>query len=135
MATVRGLRLYRAVGSGHGNLACDTIRYTGPTSDPEPLRKRHKHCREGLLHAVEGWIRGALQLSEDTETPGARWSTALEIALERGDHSLTHLLLCNGYDPDPEPASPDLTCYSRTQLSCAQEYTCVYMRLPEDSCV
>jgi len=72
------------------------------------LEDLHRLCREGRLYDVEGWIRAGrpLQLGIEARPRGRRITTALEIALETGQHALALLLLCNGYRLDLEPRSP-----------------------------
>jgi hypothetical protein len=40
---------------------------------------------------------------------GRRLTSALEIALEAGEQALVLLLVCNGYDPNLEQASPGIS--------------------------
>ena len=87
---------------------------TGPTlgDDPNPapttpdlvhLERLHVLCHEGRLYEVERWIGAGHPLQIDKPpTRGRRPATALSIALDQGNHALTLLLLCNGYDPDRE---------------------------------
>ena len=65
----------------------------------EDVRALHQMCREGRLYDVEDWIAEgrSLQLAPEAVRRGARPSTALEIALGRGQHSLALLLLRSGY--------------------------------------
>jgi hypothetical protein len=73
-------------------------------------------CREGRLYEVERWItdRKTLQLTPDALSKGARSKTALQIALETGQHSLATLLLRNGYQLEFERYAPlDLALRSR----------------------
>jgi hypothetical protein len=74
------------------------------TAEPEELNDLHQFCREGRLYAVERWIQDGrpLQLPEGRPPGRRRWSSALEIALDDGNHALVLLLLCNGYDPNRE---------------------------------
>jgi hypothetical protein len=86
------------------------------TTETDDLLELHRFCSEGRLYYVEEWIRegGALQLARGTTSRGRRIASALEIALERKDHGLVLLLLCNGYDPDLQPYSPlDLALRAR----------------------
>ena len=71
--------------------------------DLEPL---HQLCREGKLYEVEHWIKAGRSLQVHRGVPGYRGPTALQIALETGQHSLVLLLLCNGYRLDVEPVCP-----------------------------
>lgn len=80
------------------------------------LEELHRFCREGRLYDVEGWIKAGrpLQLGTEARPRGRRVATALEIALETGQHALALLLLCNGYRLDLEPRSPfDVTLKAR----------------------
>ncbi|MBI4390572.1 MAG: hypothetical protein HY575_01700, partial [candidate division NC10 bacterium] len=72
------------------------------------LEDLHRLCREGRLYDVEGWINAGrpLQLRIEARPRGRRISTALEIALETGQHALALLLLCNGYRLGLEARSP-----------------------------
>ncbi len=72
------------------------------------LEELHRLCREGRLYDVEGWIKAGrpLQLRIEARPQGRRITTALEIALQTGQHALALLLLCNGYRLDLEPRSP-----------------------------
>jgi hypothetical protein len=74
----------------------------------DDLRALHLLCREGRLYDVERWIADGkpLQLSPEVIPKGARPKTALQIALESGQHSLALLLLKNGYRLDLERYSP-----------------------------
>jgi hypothetical protein len=78
------------------------------TPDVKDLVELHRFCRQGRLYDVERWIQaeGPLQLAEDAPRPRRHTASALEIALERQDHALVLLLLCNGYDLTIEPGSP-----------------------------
>lgn len=78
------------------------------TANALDLKELHQLCREGRLYDVEGWIQAGLPLQRaqgDMPRPG-RTTSALGIALEAGNHALTLLLLCNGYDPNQEPNCP-----------------------------
>ena len=67
------------------------------------LRELHRLCKEGKLYEVEDWIRQGRPLQGGPPArPHWRYRTALEIALETGQHSLTLLLLRNGYILDVE---------------------------------
>ncbi len=86
------------------------------TSEPEKLAELHRLCREGRLYDVERWIKFGrpLQLAPGTPVRPRPRSSALEIALEDGNHALVLLLLLNGYDPNLEPQSPlDLALRTR----------------------
>jgi len=91
-------------------------RRAAATADPESLAELHQLCREGRVYDVERWIKAArpLQIEEDGSPKSRRATSALRIALEARSHSLVHLLLCNGYDPNLEPNSPlDLALQAR----------------------
>src|SRR5690606_9122747 len=77
------------------------------TRDPAALLELHDLCRGGRLYEVEKWIRAGrpLQLAEGVRTR-RRQASALEIALDAGNHALVLLLLCNGYDPNLEWGCP-----------------------------
>jgi hypothetical protein len=105
--------------------------FTDPRTDPSPAegtrpgrKARHDRelddllrlCREGRLYDVERWIGEGrpLQLWGERSVRRGRVRSALEIALEGGNHALILLLLCNGYDPNVEPTCPlDLALRSR----------------------
>lgn len=79
------------------------------TADQSELADLHQFCREGRLYDVERWIAAGrpLQLTPGTSVSGReRFRTALEIALDRQDHSLVLLLAANGYDFAAEPECP-----------------------------
>src|SRR5689334_876759 len=78
------------------------------TADPGALAELHRLCREGRLYEIEDWIRAdrPLQISAEMNVGKPPVTSALEIALESGCHSLVHLLLCNGYDPSVERRCP-----------------------------
>lgn len=75
---------------------------------PEDLRVLHQLCRDGRLYDVERWIAEGkpLQLTPDALRKGTRPKTALQIAIETGQHSLVHLLLSKGYRLDLERYAP-----------------------------
>jgi hypothetical protein len=82
----------------------------------EEIRELHEACRQGCLYDVEHWIVEGrpLQLSPGTIPKGTRPKTALQIALETGQHSLASLLLKSGYRLDLERYAPlDLVLRSR----------------------
>lgn len=82
----------------------------------EDVRALHQMCREGRLYDVEDWIAEGrpLQLAPEVVRKGTRPSTALEIALGRGQHSLALLLLRNGYRLELERFAPlDLALRAR----------------------
>jgi len=66
---------------------------------PDDLRPLLQLCREGRLYDVERWIAEGmpLQLVPEAIRKGTRPKTALQIALETGQHSLSLLLLKSGY--------------------------------------
>lgn len=74
----------------------------------EDVRPLHQICREGRLYDVEHWIAEGrpLQLAPEAVRKGTRPSTALEIALGRGQHSLALLLLRSGYRLELERYAP-----------------------------
>jgi ankyrin repeat protein len=82
----------------------------------EDLRVLHQLCRDGRLYDVELWIAEGkpLQVSPETLPKGTRPKTALQIAIETGQHSLVQLLLSKGYRLDLERYAPlDLTLKMR----------------------
>jgi len=82
----------------------------------EDVRPLHQLCREGRLYDVERWIADGkpLQLTPEALPKGTRPKTALQIALETGQHSLATLLLRNGYRLELERYAPlDLALRSR----------------------
>jgi hypothetical protein len=74
----------------------------------EDLRPLHQLCREGRLYEVERWIAEGkpLQLTPEAIHKSARPKTALEIALETGQHSLVSALLRSGYRLELERYRP-----------------------------
>lgn len=74
----------------------------------DDLRDLHVMCRRGRVYDVERWIAEGkpLQLAPGSITKGKRPATALEIAIESGQHSLTLLLLRSGYRQDLERYPP-----------------------------
>ena len=66
---------------------------------PDELRDLHTMCREGRLFEVQDWISDGkpFQRAPDSIRKGARPQTALQIALQSGQHSLSLLLLRSGY--------------------------------------
>jgi hypothetical protein len=70
----------------------------------EDVRPLHQLCREGRLYDIERRITDGkpLQLTPEAVPKGTRPKTALQIALETGQHSLATLLLRNGYRLDLE---------------------------------
>ena len=76
----------------------------------------HQLCREGRLYEVEGWTAEGqpLQVAPEAIAKGTRPKTALQIALESGQHSLVFLLLRSGYRLDLERYGPlDLALQQR----------------------
>lgn len=75
---------------------------------PEDIRALHQMCRDGRLYDVERWIAEGkpLQLASDAIPKGIRLKTALQIALETGQHSLAFLLLSSGYRLELERVAP-----------------------------
>jgi hypothetical protein len=82
----------------------------------EDLRPLHQLCREGRLYEVERWIAEGkpLQLAQEAIHKSARPKTALEIALETGQHSLVSALLKSRYRLELERYRPlDLALQKR----------------------
>lgn len=97
--------------------------FVDPRNDPDPrapraparfttnaaeLEELHRFCLNGRLYDVERWIQagGPMQLAAGSLIELRRFPTAMEVALERQDHSLVLLLVANGYDMNAEPESP-----------------------------
>jgi len=83
---------------------------------PEDIRLLHQMCREGRLYDVELWIADGkpLQLQPAAIRTGTRPKTALQIALQSGQHSLASLLLRGGYRLELERYAPlDLALQAR----------------------
>jgi len=83
---------------------------------PEDVRAFHQLCREGRLYAVERWIAEGkpFQVAQQAIPKNTRPKTALQIALETGQHSLVVLLLSKGYRIELERYSPlDLALQAR----------------------
>ncbi len=74
----------------------------------EELKPLHQFCREGRLYEVESWISEGrpLQIDPAVITKSTRPKTALQIAIETGQHSLTRLLLSKGYQLELERYRP-----------------------------
>jgi ankyrin repeat protein len=70
------------------------------------LEELHRFCLNGRLYDVERWIQAGRPMQLAAVEQSSRFRTALEIALERQDHSLVRLLVANGYDMNAEPVSP-----------------------------
>src|SRR5688572_13507129 len=100
----RGARLEFA----HYQKARSKVQYRHLTQFAEDIRPLHQMCREGRVYDVESWIAEGkpLQLAPEVVRKGTRPKTALQIALETGQHSLVSLLLKNGYRLDLERYSP-----------------------------
>ena len=82
----------------------------------DDLQPLHQLCREGRLYDVERWIIEGkpLQLQPEVISKSARPKTALQIALETGQHSLALLLLRSGYRLELERYRPlDLVLQAR----------------------
>ncbi len=75
---------------------------------PDEIRPLHQMCREGRLYEVDRWIAEGkpLQVAPEILGKGTRPKTALQIALETGQHSLAFLLLSKGYRLDLELYAP-----------------------------
>jgi hypothetical protein len=69
------------------------------------LAELHGLCRDGRLYDIERWIASGQPLQCARTTSQRRATSALEIALDAGNHALVLLLLSNGYD-----ANEDVTC-------------------------
>lgn len=113
-----------SVGSSRPCFGSDvSATFVDPRANPDPRAPRPparfaseagaleallRFCREGRLYDVECWIQAVrpLQLPPASPFERRRVRTALEIALERQDHSLVLLLLANGYDLEAEPEFP-----------------------------
>ena len=74
----------------------------------EDIRALHQICREGSLYEVERWIADGkpIQVAPQAIPKNTRPKTALQIALETGQHSLAVLLLSRGYRVELERYSP-----------------------------
>jgi hypothetical protein len=83
-------------------------RSSGPelAASRDQVEALHQFCREGRLYDVENWIKAGRPLQVQVGAPGHRMPTALQIAMETGQHSLLLLLLCNSYRLDIEPVCP-----------------------------
>src|SRR5437762_12635273 len=75
---------------------------------PDDVRALHQMCRDGRLYDVERWVAAGkpLQLVPDAIRKGTRPKTALQIALESGQHSLAFHLLRSGYRLELERYAP-----------------------------
>ncbi|SRR6266487_789151 len=77
---------------GHGSVVART--HERPLAHVrQDLRDLHQLCREGRLYDVERWVAEGrpLQLAPTAILKGTRPKTALQIALETGQHSLGRL--------------------------------------------
>lgn len=80
----------------------------------EELSKLHAICRDGRLYDVELWIAQGRPLQLARGTSSGRATSALQIAIESGNHSLVLLLLTSGYDANHEINNPlDLALRAR----------------------
>jgi ankyrin repeat protein len=80
----------------------------------DELAELHLVCRDGRLYDVERWIANGRPLQVAHEVANGRATSALQIALETGNHALVLLLLANGYDPNNSACSPlDLALRAR----------------------
>src|SRR5712691_6057481 len=77
-------------------------------TEPGELAELHRLCREGRLYEVERWIRigRPVQIAQGTLVKRTRVTSALEIAVQAGNHALVLLLLSNGYDPNQKLRCP-----------------------------
>jgi hypothetical protein len=84
---------------GDGDLSVAHREKSGDFASIEPLIEL---CKFGRLYEVEAWIAAGRPVQcEPPEDPKLRKRpTPLQIAVAKGFHSLTALLLANGYDPD-----------------------------------
>jgi len=83
---------------------------------PEDVRLLQQMCREGRLYDVERWITDGkpLQVAPEAIPKGIRPKSALQIALESGQHSLVFLLLRSGYRLELERHAPlDIALHTR----------------------
>ncbi len=74
----------------------------------EELKPLNQLCREGRLYEVEQWVSEGkpLQAAPIVIAKGSRPKTALQIAIETGQHSLVQLLLSRGYQLELEKYQP-----------------------------
>ena len=82
----------------------------------EDIRTLHELCRGGRLYDVERWIDEGkpLQIAQEAIPKRIRPKSALQIAVETGQHSLTLLLLSKGYRLELERHAPlDLALQAR----------------------
>jgi len=85
-------------------------------------------CDSGKLYEVEEWIAEGkpIQCVPSDDPRWRRLSTPLEIAADRGFHSLAALLLVNGYDPngdDYSPLSSPVRSRNHSMVSLLLEYS------------
>ena len=110
--TCKGPSKNRRVMSDAGNHCCPRAL----ACSLEEIRVLHELCRQGRLYNVERWIADGkpLQLEPEAIAKGTRPKTALQIALETGQHSLAALLLKSAYRLELERYAPlDLALRSR----------------------
>lgn len=91
-------------------------RFRQPAAREEDVAELVQFCKAGRVYDVERWIQAGrpLQASQNMSGKPRRRQSALEVALDRKNHALVLLLLCNGYDPNLEANSPlDLALRSR----------------------
>jgi ankyrin repeat protein len=72
----------------------------------DDLTELHALCRDSRLYDVERWIASNRPLQLARSASHRRVQSALETAIETGNHSLALLLLANGYDANEEVFSP-----------------------------
>src|SRR5260370_25862002 len=77
-------------------------------TEPGELADLYQLCREGRLYDIERWIRVGrpIQIGEVTPLKRGRVTSALEIAVQAGKHSLGLLLPSHGFDPHQELKCP-----------------------------
>ena len=84
------------------------------TTRTDELTELQALCRDGRLYDVELWITNGRPLQAARESSSGRATSALQIAIETGNHSLVLLLLSNGYDTTHEVNNPlDLSLRAR----------------------
>lgn len=82
--------------------------------DVSELTELHALCRDGRLYDVERWIMKGHPLQAAKAVTNGRGTSALNIAIEAGNHALVLLLLANGYDANSDAYSPlDLVLRAR----------------------
>lgn len=73
----------------------------------ERLQELYRLCQEGRLYEVQDWIQqGRILQLPHVAANSSRHKSALEIALDTGQHSLCQLLLRSGYQPNEGNRSP-----------------------------